>query len=44
MTDDERSERTAEAEKNETLLSGRMIRVLSQQSMLVKEDGLSFFE
>lgn len=44
MTDDKRPERTAEAEKNKTLLSRRMIRVLSQQSMLVKENGLSFFE
>ena len=44
MTDDKRSERTAEAEKNKTLLRSRMIGVRNQQGMLVKEDRLSVLE
>lgn len=42
MTDDERSERTAEAEKNKTLLPSRMIGVRNQQGMLVKKDRSGF--
>ncbi len=44
MTDDERSERTAEAEKNKALLPSRMIGVRNQEGMLVEEDRLGFLE
>lgn len=44
MTDDKRSERTAEPEKNEPLVRPRMIGVGNQQGMLVTEDRLSLLK